>query len=57
MFSFLYIPLKMKGCEKKMEEKETIVDEALKVIDNLEEVNEETLEELSNGKEEGEENE
>lgn len=40
-----------------MEEKETVVDETLKVIDNLEDVNEETLEELSNGKEEGEENE
>lgn len=41
-----------------MEEKEIIVEETLNVIDNLEEVQEETLKELSNNKgEEVEENE
>lgn len=41
-----------------MEEKEIIVEETLSVIDDLEEVQEETLKELSNSKgEEVEENE
>lgn len=41
-----------------MEEKEIIVEETLSVIDNLDEVQEETLKELSNNKgEEVEENE
>lgn len=41
-----------------MEEKEIIVEETLSVIDDLEEVQEETLKELSNNKgEEVEENE
>lgn len=40
-----------------MEEKENIVEETLKVVDDLEEVQEETLEELSNNKGEEEENE
>lgn len=33
-----------------MEEKENVVEETLKVIEDLEEVKEETLEELSNNK-------
>lgn len=40
-----------------MEEKENIVEGTLKVVDDLEEVQEETLEELSNNKGEEEENE
>jgi hypothetical protein len=48
----------MKGCENKMEEKEVVIEETLNVISDLEEVQEETLEELSDNKgEEVEENE